>query len=111
MSSKDNRVLRKFFDYISLSIHPNIDVYTVRNTDTILGNYTPTTFHVNDVETCMKSHKSNGVYYAVLKLKNSTYMYLTGHVTFNSDHFELYIASSLKELLPFIHISLLPSGL
>ena len=110
MSSKDNRVLRKFFDYTSMSILPNIDVYTIQNSDINLTQDIASPFQFNDVEICMKSSKHNNIYHAILKLKNSTFIYLKGHIQFDSDQFELYIAPSIKELIPFMHRSLLPSG-
>ena len=73
MTSKGNRVLRKFFEYISLSVVPNIDVYMVTTTGIQLMSYSTLPFQLEDVKRSMKS-------YAVLQLKNSNYIYLTGHV-------------------------------
>jgi hypothetical protein len=110
MTSKGNRVLRKFFDYTSLTLVPNIDVYMITTTGTQLMSYSALPFQLDDVKKSMKSSKHNSVYHVVLQLKNSNYIYLTGHIKFDSDHFDIYISPSLRRLLPRIHPSLLSAG-
>ena len=108
MSSKgDNRVLRKFFTYSYTSIIPNIDVYQVDELEVQLISSTFCPFQPDDIEECMKSCKHENVYHAIAKLKNSNYIYLKGHVQFDSDHFDVFISKKLKNLLPYISSSLL----
>lgn len=111
MSSKDNRVLRKFFKYSSLSILPNIDIYHVdtSNLQLISSNFCP--FQLEDIEDCMKSCKHENVYHAIAKLKNSNFIYLTGHIQFDSDHFDIFVSQNLKDLLPYVGTTLLSTRL
>ena len=107
MSSKGDRVLRKFFKYSLTSIIPNIDIYHVDESDVHLISSTFCPFGLEDIEICMKSCKHENVYHAIAKLKNSNYIYLKGHIQFDSDHFDLFISQSLKNLLPYVGFTLL----
>ena len=107
MSSKDNRVLRKFFKYYSISLVPNIDVYQVDTLNLQLIGSMICPFELDDIEKCMKSCKHENVYHAIAKLKNSNFIYLKGHIQFDSDHFDIFISQNLKDLIPYVGSSLL----
>jgi len=90
------KIANKFFNYMYISILPNIYIYNLNNSTTI-------SFTEDQVKEYIWGTKLNNKYHVLLKLKNSTYIYLYGTIEFNKDKFKIFISKDMDEVLNYMH--------
>ena len=91
--------LYKVFNYINLSLFPKINVYAVNKDKIILKEYAILVFEPHYVKEIVWIYKEKKRYYAVLKLINSTYMYLQGQLKQENNKFNFYIGSEKIDVI------------
>jgi hypothetical protein len=91
--------LYRLFNYINISILPNINIYVV-NKDTInICDYTILIFKEYYIKTYIWFYKYKNMYYSVVKLINNTYMYIYGYNKSYDTKYNFYISSDKDYLL------------
>ena len=91
--------LHRLFNYINISILPNINIYTV-NKDTIHNyDYTILIFKEKYIKNYLWFYKRKNIYYSLVKLINNKYMYIYGYIKEDNIKFDFYISSDKQCLI------------
>jgi len=91
--------LHRLFNYINISILPNINLYNVTNNTVTLQDYGILKFGSSHVKEYLWFYKERKRYYALLELKNGKYMYLHGHMKYEDVKFKMYHGSHKDDVI------------
>jgi hypothetical protein len=108
-SSQPKRIKKnilKFFDYIDTTVFPNIRLYNYNDNNTIIESPSIIPFTQECIHEYIWGYKYMKKYYSLLKLKNSNYVYIKGHIDFDSDEFKIYMGNSLSTIISYMSESI-----